>query len=266
MEFVLERYNYWIIIILMMGGLYIVFESQNLIKRLVGLSIFQTSVIVFYVTLGKVAGGTAPIYLPDDPRMAHHGGGHEVHGEEHAGGDHGDNHGEAYSDDASHAEPAHAENEHATDDAHAPEEGESVLTDADAHAEDVTEDLHEHDVAESGSDDALHAAEATDHADADHAEPTHDTHAKADAGLIQPITHDAHDDDSHHAEAHSADAFVYSNPLPHVLMLTAIVVGVATLSVGLALVVRTREAYGTIEMDEITQADIATGEREGEAA
>jgi len=44
---------------------------------------------------------------------------------------------------------------------------------------------------------------------------------------------------------------VYSNPLPHVLILTAIVVGVATLALGLALVVRIREAYGTIEEDEI---------------
>lgn len=44
---------------------------------------------------------------------------------------------------------------------------------------------------------------------------------------------------------------VYSNPLPHVLILTAIVVGVATLALGLAITVRIREAYGTIEEDEI---------------
>ena len=49
-----------------------------------------------------------------------------------------------------------------------------------------------------------------------------------------------------------SDAFtVYSNPLPHVLILTAIVVGVATLALGLAIVVRIREAYGSIEEDEI---------------
>jgi multicomponent Na+:H+ antiporter subunit C len=48
---------------------------------------------------------------------------------------------------------------------------------------------------------------------------------------------------------------VYSNPLPHVLILTAIVVGVATLALGLALVVRIREAYGTIEEDEVLEAD-----------
>ncbi|MEP7283725.1 MAG: cation:proton antiporter subunit C, partial [Rubrivivax sp.] len=53
---------------------------------------------------------------------------------------------------------------------------------------------------------------------------------------------------------------VYSNPLPHVLILTAIVVGVATVALGLALVVRIREAYDTIEEDEILALD-ATAER-----
>src|SRR5688500_19846001 len=50
---------------------------------------------------------------------------------------------------------------------------------------------------------------------------------------------------------------VYSNPLPHVLILTAIVVGVATLALGLAIVVRIREAYGSIEEDEILAQDRA---------
>lgn len=53
-----------------------------------------------------------------------------------------------------------------------------------------------------------------------------------------------------------SDAFkIYSNPLPHVLILTAIVVGVATLALGLALVVRIREAYGSIEEDEILEIE-----------
>ena len=53
-----------------------------------------------------------------------------------------------------------------------------------------------------------------------------------------------------------ATGFVtYSNPLPHVLILTAIVVGVATLALGLAIVVRIKEAYGTIEEDEILEQD-----------
>ena len=55
-----------------------------------------------------------------------------------------------------------------------------------------------------------------------------------------------------------SDAFtLYSNPLPHVLILTAIVVGVATLALGLALVVRIREAYGSIEEDDILASDAA---------
>ena len=59
---------------------------------------------------------------------------------------------------------------------------------------------------------------------------------------------------------------VYSNPLPHVLILTAIVVGVATVAVGLALAVRIREAYGTIEDDHIAEQEAAEEKREGEPA
>ena len=62
-----------------------------------------------------------------------------------------------------------------------------------------------------------------------------------------------------------SDAFtVYSNPLPHVLILTAIVVGVATLALGLALVVRIHEAYDTIEEDEVLERD-AQAEDHGNA-
>ena len=60
-----------------------------------------------------------------------------------------------------------------------------------------------------------------------------------------------------------SDAFkVYSNPLPHVLILTAIVVGVATLALGLALVVRIREAYGSIEEDDILNLAAAPSRQE----
>ena len=51
---------------------------------------------------------------------------------------------------------------------------------------------------------------------------------------------------------------IYSNPLPHVLILTAIVVGVATTALGLALVVRIRDAYGTIEDEEIDELENKT--------
>lgn len=51
------------------------------------------------------------------------------------------------------------------------------------------------------------------------------------------------------------DAQIYSNPLPHVLILTAIVVGVATMAVALALIIRIKEAYDTVEEDEIHEQD-----------
>ena len=52
-----------------------------------------------------------------------------------------------------------------------------------------------------------------------------------------------------------SDWSVYSNPLPHVLILTAIVVGVATTALGLSLTVRIHEAYGSVEEDEINEMD-----------
>jgi len=109
------HYNYYITIFLMVAGLYIVIARGNLIKKLIGLGLFQTSVYLLYLSPAKILGGTAPIY-----------------------------------------------------------------------------------------------------------DPAFDT---------------------------------YANPLPHVLILTAIVVGVATLAVGLALVVRIHEAYGTVEEDEIFARD-----------
>src|SRR6056300_1087201 len=115
LEFVIGHANYWLFILLMMTGLYIVIAKGNLVKKMVGLNIFQTSVFMLYISMGKIKGGTAPI-----------------------------------------------------------------------------------------------------------------------------LTGDA--------------TTVYSNPLPHVLILTAIVVGVATTAVGYALIIRIRETYGTIEEDEIISA------------
>jgi len=117
-----SHYSYWITVLLMAAGLYIMIARGNLVKKLIGLSIFQTSVYLLYIAPGKLIGGTAPILS------------------------------ESYK--------------------------------------------------------------------------------------------------------------VYSNPLPHVLILTAIVVGIATLALGLAIVVRIRDAYGSIEEDEIVAADAGRGERE----
>ncbi|MEO0607650.1 MAG: cation:proton antiporter subunit C [Pseudomonadota bacterium] len=158
LEFVLERGNYWAIIGLMMIGLYISFSATNMIKRLVGLGLFQTSIILLYTSLSRIDGGTAPILFGKD-----------------------------YGKSKSHDESSAYGNEGA----------------------------------ESGADAAAHGAYDGGH-------------------------------------GYSADGLenVYSNPLPHVLMLTAIVVGVATLAVGLAIIVRIREAYGTVETDEIRAMDL----------
>lgn len=147
-------YNYWIVIFLMMTGFYIVIARENLIKTIIGLNIFQTSVFLLYITMGKIEGGTSPIILP--------------------------------------GEGGHGSGEHAA------EHGQQVMDPAQQALEQVSQI----------------SGEATDHVE-----------------------------------------IVYSNPLPSVLMLTAIVVGIATTALALALIVRIREEYGTIEEDEILRLD-----------
>ena len=171
-EQIFGLYNYWIVIFLMMTGFYIVISSSNLIKTVIGLNIFQTSVFLLYITMGKINGGTAPI-LP------------ELH--------HDDHHAAA----------------------------------------------SEHD------DDHQHAPSARKHVDE---EPHENDHAGVDA-IPDSQTEPHHGDDSHDRP--------YSNPLPSVLMLTAIVVGIATTALALALIVRIREDYGSIEEDDILEIDRA---------
>ena len=60
---VLGYYNYWIVIALMMIGFYVVIAASNLIKKIIGLNIFQTSVFILYITIGKMQGGAAPILV-----------------------------------------------------------------------------------------------------------------------------------------------------------------------------------------------------------
>ena len=156
LEEILGLYNYWVVICLMMTGFYIVIARKNLIKTVIGLNIFQTSVVLLYITMGKVTGATSPVIPP--AVAAQHANNHG-HGSEH--GDH-----------LEHLD-------HAVD--------------------------HGHEV----------AGEAIQH----------------------------------------GTELVYSNPLPSVLMLTAIVVGIATTALALALIVRIGEDYGTIEEDEILLID-----------
>lgn len=169
----LGLYNYWIVIFLMMTGFYIVISRGNLIRSIIGLNIFQTSVFLLYITMGKVRDGTAPI-VPPAIAAAHD-----------AAAEHGAGHG---------ADAAHGA--------------------ATEHAGGAAADL-------AGA--AAHAVQ------------------EALAGGVDA--------------AAAVDSPIYSNPIPSVLMLTAIVVGIATTAVALALIVRIREDYGTIEEDEILALD-----------
>ena len=60
-DFIIGHYNYWIVIFLMMLGLYTVISRGNLVKKIVGLNIFQVSVFLLYISMGTVKGGAAPI-------------------------------------------------------------------------------------------------------------------------------------------------------------------------------------------------------------
>ena len=58
---IFAKYNYWVFIILMMIGFYGIIAKDNLIKKIIGLNIFQTAIFLFFISLGAVKGGTAPI-------------------------------------------------------------------------------------------------------------------------------------------------------------------------------------------------------------
>ena len=69
---IVAKYNYWIYITLMMIGLYAIIAKNNLVKKIVGMNIFQTAIILFYVSIGAKKGATIPI--------VEHGHGEEIHG------------------------------------------------------------------------------------------------------------------------------------------------------------------------------------------
>lgn len=249
-EFILERYNYWIVIILMMTGLYIVYAHGNLVKKVVGLNVFQTSVFIFYITMSKIAGGTAPIYI-----------GGEL---DHAAEGHGDN----YGGDGHGAEEEHGEeNLHGGPEGH---EGAQPLPETGAEESSALHAKIQNDLPSNDLKAALESMPPGEAANAEpglHALPEGDTSKIANQILSEtdkvPPQPSFEVGDSLHA-ADTANALpdhsalgevIYSNPLPHVLILTAIVVGVATTAVGLALAVRIREAYGTIEEDELETMD-----------
>ena len=58
---ILGLFNYWVVIILMMIGFYIIIANNNLVKKIIGINIFQTSIFIMFISMGKVMDGTAPI-------------------------------------------------------------------------------------------------------------------------------------------------------------------------------------------------------------
>ena len=78
LEYISGHLNYWLFIVLMMTGLYIVVAKGNLVKKIVGLNVFQVSAFMLYISIGKVTGGTAPIFpinlqgkIKFDPEIAY---------------------------------------------------------------------------------------------------------------------------------------------------------------------------------------------------
>lgn len=244
LEFVLARYNYWIVIALMMTGLYIVFSRGNLVKTLIGLNLFQTSVFIFYITVGKVIGGTAPILMETKGSKETSAHGEASAGEAAGAGAHGAaaaaDHGESHTE-APTGMISEATGDHITS------------------MEDVATIL-EGELAnriEAGEDPRAHGEARSVHLDSPEIVPRPiDPHATDPAAAASAATQPS-------AELYSE--VLYSNPLPHVLILTAIVVGVATTSVGLSLAVRIREAYGTVEQSDLEAMDNARDLSEGAA-
>jgi len=58
---VAESFNYWAVMILMMSGLYILIAQGNLVKKVIGLTIFQTSVFILYISMANITGASAPV-------------------------------------------------------------------------------------------------------------------------------------------------------------------------------------------------------------
>jgi len=72
MEYIISKYNYWIYIILMMIGFYAMIAKKNLVKKIVGLNIFQTAIILYFVSIGAKKGATLPIVVYDPANAAGH--------------------------------------------------------------------------------------------------------------------------------------------------------------------------------------------------
>ena len=66
----MSKYNYWMYIALMMIGFYAMIGKKNLVKKLIGMNIFQTAIILYYISIGVKKGGTVPVLMEGLPRAA----------------------------------------------------------------------------------------------------------------------------------------------------------------------------------------------------
>ena len=66
----MSKYNYWMYIALMMIGFYAMIGKKNLVKKLIGMNIFQTAIILYYISIGVKKGGTVPVLMDGLPRAA----------------------------------------------------------------------------------------------------------------------------------------------------------------------------------------------------
>jgi multicomponent Na+:H+ antiporter subunit C len=66
----MTKYNYWMYIALMMIGFYAMIGKKNLVKKLIGMNIFQTAIILYYISIGVKKGGTVPVLMEGLPRAA----------------------------------------------------------------------------------------------------------------------------------------------------------------------------------------------------
>ena len=70
-SFVISKYNYWCYIVLLMIGLYAMIVKNNLVKKIIGMNIFQTAIILFYVSISVKKEGTLPTIIIDPVTGAH---------------------------------------------------------------------------------------------------------------------------------------------------------------------------------------------------
>ena len=68
---IIAKYNFWAVIVLLLIGLYAMIVKQNLIKKIIGMNIFQTAIILFYVSIGSKKGATIPIIVHGHGDAAH---------------------------------------------------------------------------------------------------------------------------------------------------------------------------------------------------